>query len=623
MKLNEIVKTPCYIALFGIIFLFILIKYYILSSSTGLIDIEFKSISIALNDFPFGILKENLTNGNFSSFYYFLISPLALFKNELTIKIFNSFISILNILIFFKIGKNLLNWKLGLLLSGFLALNHFFLYYSNLIAPYCINFLVISLVLNSLIIFLKKPNEKTFKTLNIFNILLIFVDNLGFVGVLGELIILNKVFEKKIKFKNYLQKLNNSAGFAFILVFIFLFIQFVSNSKNLIPDMTLDVGINFSSFYLLINEFISPYLSFQSPEILEKSTLGMIYTYFLNPDLSNLNSIKLFLTLFYSSILPVFLLTFFSIKSAFKDYKLRILFYISILNFIMMSFFIIYGFIGLNPTFFILNFLIGIILLCYGIFQIKDIFFKFLIIFCLIIIQFINPDVNSFKVTIHRKSEVNGALNIFLKEYKIKKNDCIIMPYLGHYAKKYYKKYSFFDFDYSMLQKNQKDGFVKNLISTNAKTINKNNFKELMTPFLTSQGIDEYFLQYFSENINNDNYKDGDIVLFIDKLNSRPLNSNGINKVVNLPLDNQKLRKINFYDADLLNNETQNFYSAIETKSLDNIIRLLNSNFYLRDIVEYKKIDTEIYKLKKQSKSLQKAITSYSSDWVFIIYRRI
>ena len=59
MKLNEIVKTPCYIALFGIIFLFILIKYYILSSSAGLIDIEFKSISIALNGFPFGILKEN------------------------------------------------------------------------------------------------------------------------------------------------------------------------------------------------------------------------------------------------------------------------------------------------------------------------------------------------------------------------------------------------------------------------------------------------------------------------------------------------------------------------------------------------------------------------------------
>ena len=124
MKLNEIVKTPCYIALFGIIFLFILIKYYILSSSAGLIDIEFKSISIALNSFPFGILKENLTNGNFSSFYYFLISPLALFKNELTIKIFNSIISILNILIFFKIGKNLLNWKLGLLLSGFLALSN-------------------------------------------------------------------------------------------------------------------------------------------------------------------------------------------------------------------------------------------------------------------------------------------------------------------------------------------------------------------------------------------------------------------------------------------------------------------------------------------------------------------
>ena len=126
-----------------------------------------------------------------------------------------------------------------------------------------------------------------------------------------------------------------------------------------------------------------------------------------------------------------------------------------------------------------------------------------------------------------------------------------------------------------------------------------------------------------AKTINKNNFKDWDIVLFIDKSNSRPLNSNGINKVVNLPLDNQKLRKINFYDADLLNNETQNFYSAIETKSLDNIIRLLNSNFYLRDIVEYKKIDTEIYKLKKQSKSLQKAITSYSSDWVFIIYRRI
>ena len=160
MKINEKSKYILYIMLFII---FALVRFNYIYSSIGIIDTDFKSIAIASSSFPFGIIKNCAIYDYFSPVYYFFLHFMLLIsKNEIFIRIINAVIGLANIFIFINIGKKLLGRKLGIFLAVFLSVNHFYLYYSNLIAPYCLDFLMGSFLINALIDFIKKPNKKTF-----------------------------------------------------------------------------------------------------------------------------------------------------------------------------------------------------------------------------------------------------------------------------------------------------------------------------------------------------------------------------------------------------------------------------------------------------------------------------
>ena len=98
-----------------------------------------------------------------------------------------------------------------------------------------------------------------------------------------------------IKFaKIYIQILQKfefiNAFVVFLVMFVFYLIQYAKYSKMLIPPSYNGIGFNFSSLYLMLNEYFTPYLSFTSYEYQTKSTMGMLYSFFLNPDLKNINS---------------------------------------------------------------------------------------------------------------------------------------------------------------------------------------------------------------------------------------------------------------------------------------------------------------------------------------------
>ena len=621
MKINEKSKYILYIVLFMI---FALVRFGYIFSTTGITETDFKSIAIASTSFPFEIIKNCAIMDCFSPFYYFLLHFILLIsKNEIFIRSFNALIGLINIFVFIDIGKKLQGRKLGIFLAIFLSINHFYLYYSNLIAPYCLDFLVGSLLINSLIDFIKKPNKRHFKWLNIFNCSFILINPLNSLYIIAEFIIFYFLTEKR----RYIRKLIAKLGFSSIITFAFVFplaiVQYAIINKMPIPINLDGIGLNLSSLGLMINEYISPYLSFLTPETQTKSTLGMLYSFFLNPDIKNINTIKILITLFYSSILPLFIAIIFTIKAYKKDYRLRILFLCAAINLGFILILNIYETLDTNPIYCSQFFITCIILLGYGIFNIKDILIQSLVIFCILTIQFINPEINSFNITTNKKYATINVLSTFTKSYELNSEDIIIMPYLGNFAKLYYKDLNFFNFDYSMLQKNSKNSLIKDLITKKAKTVNKNNIFYLVNDYLTYKRENDVITKYFIEKCMENSQLEGRIILFVDKLNSKPLTPNSIEKFAQSDKYSPKLRKINFSSSEIPKNQSKMLFDALKSKTLYEFLNLLQHNFYCSKIIEYRKIDNEYYEIKNNSKNISRAVNSYDSDYIFIIFQKI
>ena len=621
MKINEKSKYILYIVLFII---FALVRFGYIFSSAGINDIDFKSLSIASSGFPFGIIKNCAIMDYFSPAYYFILHFIMLIsKNEIFIRTFSAIIGFINIFVLINIGKKLQGRKLGIFLALFLAVNHFYLYYSNLIAPYCIDFLIGSCLINSLIDFIKKPNKKHFKQLNIFNCAFILINPLNTLYVASEFAVLYFISEKRYFIKKIITRLGFNSIIAFVIIFPITIVQYAIINKMPISLNNEGIGLNLYSLGLMINEYISPYLSFLAPEMQTKSTLGMLYSFFLNTDIKNINTIKILITLFYSSILPILIAIIFTIKAYKKDYRLRILFLCAIINLSLILFLNIYETIDVNPIYCTQFFITCIILLGYGIFSIKDTVIQSIVIFCILTIQFINPEINSFNITINKKYATINAFNMFIKNQEINKQDLIIMPYLGNYARLYYKDLTFFNFDYSMLQKNTKNSFIKELINKNTKTINKNNIFYLLCDYLTNRRGNEYLTKYFIEECIEKLNPEGRIILVVDKLNSKPLTINTIDKIAQTNKYSPKLRKINPAISEIPKNQSKMLFEALKSKTLYEFLTLLENNFYCSKIIEYKKIDNDYYEIKNNSKNIIRAISSTDSDYAFIIFHKI
>lgn len=617
MKINNNSKYMLYIILF-IIFILIRINYVLLSGEID--ELSFKGLTISKCLWPFETIKETVFTDLYTPIYFLFT---GIFRNEILIKIFNTVLSIINIYIFMVIGKKLLNYKLGYFLAILLIINHFYIYHSNLIAPYALIFLIQSLTINSLLDYFKKPSKKNFKNLNIYNFILILTDAFGFIYVISELIIIYVLSKKRKIYKFHLSKFINYNFIAFLIILPILFIKYIYFTKQVITTAGGGVGLNFSSLYLLLNEYFSPYLSFLAPENQNKSTIGLIYSYFMNPNINNINSLKLLITLFYSSILPLIIIFTTTFKVITKNLKLKLIFYIASISSVLLFGLMFLEKIETSPIYTHPLYLTLLITTGYGVFKINDAFIKSITIFCIIAIQFINPNVNSFDILIKNNHPILNPINIFIKDFTISKDDLLIFPNKGKYVSLYFKnKMTVFNYDDDYLKISKKKGLLRNLSNKNSKRITKNNIHFLMQDYLNENRTNYFLNSYFTNQIFETKKPYNRIILVIDKLNARPISPNAILKCANNENYKTEFRKIDFRYFNLNQSDPEVLFDAIRSKTLYNLANLLTINFQLDSIIEYKRLENEYYTV-PTSMNIYKAISTYDSDYAFLIFKNM
>lgn len=276
--------------------------------------------------------------------------------------------------------------------------------------------------------------------------------------------------------------------------------------------------------------------------------------------------------------------------------------------------------INVEPIYTIPFFITILIIVGYGIFRLKDIFAKIALIICIMAIQLINPELNSFDITIKKNHAVLNPVKNFINDYEITKDDTLIMPHCGNLGADYFRKLTFLEYDNNDLRKSKKNGILRNISSKKTKSINKKNIHHLTRNYLLEERTNNFLMTYFTQKIFEKENLSKRYVLIIDKLNSRPISQGSIIKYATENEYNYHTRKISLKNADLSQNQSKNLYDALKSKTLYNLANILNINFKLDSIAEYKKIDNEYYKI-PSSDNIYKAISSYDSDYVFLIFK--
>jgi len=203
---------------------------------------ELAMVSIAKSKFPFEILIKSAQLDYHAPLYYLLIHPFTYLNNEwIYLRFFNIFISVLNIIVFYLIGKEIKNKKLGIFLALFLAVNHLQISISNFVKFYVLCFLLISIIFLYLI--------KIFK---------------------GK----NKYIE--LGFLNFLYILSATFGIIFSSIqYLYLFIKYKNNRKNIIKSafialfgFVLYLPILLTQAKTALNNIISPHGAYQKIDLL-------------------------------------------------------------------------------------------------------------------------------------------------------------------------------------------------------------------------------------------------------------------------------------------------------------------------------------------------------------------
>ena len=597
--------------IFGVLFsVFIIFKLGYMINFAEINPVSFKSLSIMRAFFPLGIIKQCALYDTNLPLYY-LIG--AFFRFGFLVKILNTIISFLCVIMMFFVGKKIKNIKFGLFLALILCVNHFFLYYTSLICPFCLSLLIKLTAIYFLYDFIKFQSKKTFVPLAFSNALMIFTDTFGFIYVLAQLFVLyfiNGKNQQNKKMTRYTKKLFYSSLISFVVVFPILIIQYVRNLNYIIPNNYDSIALNFSSFYLLISEYITPYLSFSAPDFQTKSLIGIIYSFFLNSDITNINTVKILCIIFFTSFVPIILFAFYLIKTLIKNNFLRTLILISSIDFCVFLILFLKQSLPVEPIYTIDFYILFLIILCYGIFSIKNKNLKISMILFLFLIQILSPNINSFDISINKSDAVLNPINVFFKKNKFTKKDLIIMPYMGHFAKLYWGKYRFLDFDYD---------YLKNKILSSNDKITNNNARMMTSDYLNETKINDYLL----DKINNElNLKTPQrLVIIIDKQNSKPISRKSVAKCASWQNYSKYARTINFKKADLSSNQSKILFDALKSKTLYNIIAAVNFKYKLNSIVGYKKIENKYYDVLFED-NVAKAISSPDNDYLFLIFER-
>lgn len=573
---------------------------------------ELAMVSIAKLSFPFEIIIKSAKLDYHAPLYYLLIHPFTYLDSEwLCLRFLNIFISILNIIVFYLIGKELKNKQLGIFLALFLTVNHLQISISNFVKFYALCFLLISLIILFLIKIFKGKNK--YLELGILNFLYILSATFGIIYSLIQYLFLFFKFKKDRK--NIL-KSASIAFFGFILYLPILFTQAKIALNNIISPHGAYQKIDIVVLYELLNDYFSPLINCACnvPTIHSISFIGDIKNTFLN---GQIDYISIF-SLLFLSIIPIGIIIYLFIKNKNKIVQnLAIIALSYLIIFIILSSLQVVGFVSL----YVYPFGLIVFVICINsLSELKNKKMAYILFGYLIFIQLVIT--NCYPIEKRNEEQVKTYFGIetYLKENK---KNTYIMTSGARFLKEYYKNENIFSFDFEHTGLSHDKTIAKMIYGEDfIKKVNRKNVKELITPIIKENKINQEFEKYITENLIN-KLKKGDTIIYVFNAELSPflLQDSELNNFLNKKYT-QKAGGIEVFSNNTIK---QAEISDISTTFCnEHLIRILDKNFKRIKIEQYLRHKNGNYfkysDITDFNKNTQWIAKNALGGWIFITY---
>lgn len=547
--------------------------------------------------------------------YYIVVHFFIGFKNcDLYLRFLNIFISLLNIFVFYKIGKLLCNKNLGIVLSLIFAVSHLQISIANFIKFYCLNFLLISISIYYFIKFVKYGKNSI--KLGITNLFVCLSFTFGIVFVFLEYLILFLNKNKKEVLKS-----SAIALLGVILYIPILFFQTQSALNNIISPHGNYPSLSFFGLYMLLSDYFSPLTNYScNTETVEAIAL-IVKSLRSIVEKSNFDLIS-YMSFVILSFIPVSIGVI-GIINSYKNDVVKKLFYLALGYFTFQIIVTKLEITGLIPLYSYQGGLILIILSTYGLYKIKN-KIKWFLIGYLICSQLIITNVYPIEKR-ETKHKIYGNIDKYIE--KIDKDTPIISIDAGRFAKYYYKNKNIISLDSEELQGSHDTKWLKLAYGDD---INKKNLKNKIQKAILnnkeSLELNEYLEKNIFKNINKNSEMviilnfDGSAFIFDEKeLKTR------IQKKYDSHLENSSLKYQLYKKEDEILNQ-----SSLGDVITSHVIRLISNEiekeFKIIKIEQFILTKNGIYeKISQQNENFPKTyqlLESSALGWLFVTYQK-
>ncbi len=566
---------------------------------------EIAIMGVAKSSFPFGIIK-NLALLDYHAPLYYFIAHFFTYINEewLWLRLLNILINILNIQLFYKIGKLIRDKKTGYILASLLCVNHLFISLTNYVKFYTLCFLIASFCCYYLLKILKE--NKGYIKFAAANAFFCYSATFGFIFVGLEYIYL--YFVKKENTKDLIKSaLISSIGFLLYLP-VLVFQTYYAFNNIISPHGGAYQKVDFYAIYQLFNDYFTPLLDYS----LNTETLDLAS--FLTDILQSLGKnsmdwISLFVVIFLS-LIPVIIAVYLLIKL--KNKHVKHLFNIALIYIVIFLLMVEVKIVGYTPIYL---YPAGLILLISAGVSLADLKSKKLLRFIflyLLLSQLIIP--NCYPVEKRTREQGNSKTYYCLEKYfeDNKDNRMYIMTAGGRFVEKYYKEKNIFSFDCEQTGLTHNRKFITLLYGNeNVQKLNKNNITTVL-PELIKKPCGKEFEDYIIENIIN-KLKSGEKLTYVMNVDGCTflLKDEEIASVLKKPY----IKTLSGFDTIRMMNQfllTQSTMSDISTSYANScLVNILDKNLKRIKIEQY--IDDIEGKFHKTFSTDEFA---YSTEWI-------
>lgn len=457
---------------------------------TGYSYDEFAIISISRLDIL--NMVQSLAQRDYHAPLYYFIAHI--FANScdafLYLRFLNIIFSLLNIFVFYKIAKLLLNKRFGYILALFLAVNHFEIALANFIKFYCLDCLLVSTSVYFLIKYIK--NDSGLGRLALFGALLSLGFTFGYVFVFFEYLFLYLLKKEKAILKSFI-----FASCGFVLYLPVLFIQTKNAFGNILSAHGSYPAMSFFAFYCALNDFFTPLINYScNTENVEGMLLLIKSAKSLAQNLPfDYISFASFVLL---SLIPVLICVLGIYFAVIKNKTAKLLFKISLFYLLFMFILITLEITGFIPVYLFPCAMIFIILSAFGLYLIKN-KAKFILIGYVIFTHLIVTNVYPLEKR-EFKHKIYGNIDKYIE--KIDPKTPIIMLDSGNFSKFYYKNKNIFALDYEQIEGTNSRKMIEILYGNElTKKANKNNYKDLIKPIILNNLNTGTIEQYLEKNL--------------------------------------------------------------------------------------------------------------------------